>query len=93
MKLDFATNLGTDPANSYVDNGSKTPSGAPSFSYYPDGQLANFYAAYWSQLDVSINGLGYGFPYADKNGQSTNIQMAMSPNPPTGLSITLLSWS
>lgn len=92
-KLANVPNTGTDPVNSYTDDGSNTPTGAPSFVYYDDGQLANFYAAYWSQLNVSINGLGYGYPYADKNDQSTNIQMSMTSNPPTGLKITLLPWS
>lgn len=79
------------PVTDFTDDGSYTAQGHPPFVYYADGQLANFYAAYFSRLDVSINGLGYGFPYADKNGQSTNVQMPLPG--PTGLEIRLLPWT
>jgi hypothetical protein len=40
---------------------------------------------------VSINGLSYGFAYADKGGLSTNIQMNYPG--PTGLVVTLNPWT
>lgn len=82
---------GTPPVTAYTDTGGSTTYGPPPFVYYDSDATANFYAAYFSRLDVSINGLGYGFPYADKNGQSTNVQMNLPG--PTGLVITLLPWT
>ncbi|MHB9119827.1 MAG: hypothetical protein ACYC2R_16385 [Burkholderiales bacterium] len=83
-------NNSVTPVATFTDDGSYTAQGQPPFVYYANGQSANFYAAYFSQLDVSINGLGYGFPYADKNGQSTNVQMSFPG--PTSLKIKLLPW-
>lgn len=79
----------TDPTISAVDDGSQTPNGAPPAVYFPSGSTANFYAAYFGQYEVSVNGLAYGFPFADKNGQSTNVQMAV----PDGLKIFLNPWT
>jgi hypothetical protein len=80
-----------EPTTKYFDEAATAPYGSPPFVYYDGSTRSNFYAAYFSQLDVSINGLGYGFPYADKNGQSTNVQMSLPG--PTGLTITLLPWT
>ncbi len=77
------------PTTTFSDDGTKTPDGAPPAVYFADGTSANFYAAYFGGADVSINGLAYGFPFADKNGQSTNVQMAV----PDGLTILLNPWT
>ena len=84
-------NNSTTPVNSFTDNGSTTPGAAPTNQWYQPGTLSNFYAAYFTQYDVSINGLSYGFAYGDKGGLSTNVQM--SPYEVTAVIITLNPWT
>jgi hypothetical protein len=82
---------GETPTTSFADYGDPpTVRMNPPFGYYRNGTRSNFYAGYFSRRQVSINGLSYGYPYADKNGQSTNVQMSLPG--PTGLQITLLPW-
>ena len=86
-----ATPFINSPATSWTDMGDPpATSSPPPFGYYRNGTRSNFYAGYFSRNPVSINALSYGYPYADKNGQSTNVQMALPG--PTGLQITLLPW-
>jgi hypothetical protein len=89
--LGYVSNNGTDPSTSFTDNGTATPGTAPTVQWYRDGTKSNYYLAYFSRYDVSINGLSYGFAYADKGGLSTNIQMTYPG--PTGLVVTLNPWS
>ena len=89
--LGYVSNNGTDPSTSFTDNGTATPGTAPTVQWYRDGTKSNYYLAYFSGYNVSINGLSYGFAYADKGGLSTNIQMNYPG--PTGLVVTLNPWS
>lgn len=84
-------NNSTTPVNSFTDNGSTTPGAAPTNQWYQPGTLSNFYAAYFTQYDVSINGLSYGFAYGDKGGLSTNVQM--NPVGVSAVVITLNPWT
>lgn len=91
ISVPSVSNNGTVPAVSFTDNGTVSPGVEPPTQWYRTGTLSNYYLAYFSQYDVSINGLSYGFAYADKGGLSTNVQM---PYPgPTGLVVTLNNWS
>jgi hypothetical protein len=87
------TNGPTIPTTIWLDTNAK-PSGSsgPLFNYYAPGTPSNYYAAYFSDLGVSYNGLGYGYPYADKNGQSTNVLMNY-PDGITGLNVTFNAWT
>ncbi|BDX04815.1 hypothetical protein [Planctobacterium marinum] len=79
-----------------VDTGLADGTKAPPHTMNAPGQLANWYAAYLHQLDVSINGLSYGTPYDDQGGFSSNVNITYTgstPNPPQGLTITLLPWN
>jgi len=89
--LGYVSNNGTDPSTSFTDNGTATPGTAPTVQWYRDGTKSNYYLAYFSRYDVSINGLSYGFAYADKGGLSTNIQMTYPG--PNGLVVTLNPWT
>lgn len=92
--LHNVTNGPTNPRTTWTDT-ILNPSGSPSqplFNYYAPGTASNYYAAYFSDLGVSYNGLGYGYPYADKNGQSTNVQMNY-PDGITGLAVTFNAWT
>lgn len=83
----------TNPTTTWTDtNATPTGSPGPLFNYYTPGTASNWYAAYFSDLGVSYNGLGYGYPYADKNGQSTNVQMNY-PGGITGLNVTFNPWT
>jgi hypothetical protein len=81
------------PVTTWTDTNA-TPTGTPGplFNYYAAGTASNYYAAYFADPDVSYNGLSYGYPYADKNGQSTNVQMNY-PGGITGLAVTLNPWT
>ncbi|WP_309398615.1 hypothetical protein [Cerasicoccus maritimus] len=95
-KIGSVANDQTDPVTSFVDDGSVTTGTAPTVVWYRPGSASNYYLSYFSEYEVSINGLSYGFPYADKGGLSTNVQMPYSPGPPqspSGLVITLLPWT
>ncbi|MFM7242934.1 MAG: hypothetical protein ACKO40_01995 [Planctomycetaceae bacterium] len=92
--LQNVTNGPTNPTTTWTDT-IATPSGSPGqpvFNYYAPGTASNYYAAYFSDLGVSYNGLGYGYPYADNNGQSTNVQMNY-PDVITALNVTLNPWT
>lgn len=81
------------PVTTWTDTNA-TPTGTPGplFNYYAAGTASNYYAAYFADPDVSYNGLSYGYPYADKNGQSTNVQMNY-PGGITGLAVKLNPWT
>jgi hypothetical protein len=83
-------NNSTTPVSSFTDTGGNATTSPPNQWYQP-GTLSNFYAAYFTQYDVSINGLSYGFAYGDKGGLSTNVQM--NPAGVTALVITLNPWT
>ncbi|MFM8497040.1 MAG: beta strand repeat-containing protein [Planctomycetia bacterium] len=98
----YQANSGPNGQTKWIDTG-VPPTGSAStlFTYYAPGTTSNWYAAYFSRLDVSFNGLSYGYPYADKNGQSTNVQI---PYPTTnaypatgqtisGLAVTFNRWA
>ena len=89
--LGYVPNSGAPPATSFTDSGTATPGAAPTNQWYREGMKSNAYLAFFSRYDVSINGLSYGFAYADKGGLSTNIQMAYPG--PTGLVVTLNPWT
>jgi hypothetical protein len=100
----YQANGTTTPVTQWTDTGVPPKSSASTlFTYFAPGTTSNWYAAYFSQLDVSFNGLNYGYPYADKNGQSTNVQMTYPtttayPALPTGqtisgLAVTLNRWA
>lgn len=84
------SNNSTTPTTSFTDTGGNATT-APPNQWYQPGTLSNFYAAYFTQYDVSINGLSYGFAYGDKGGLSTNVQM--SPYEVTAVVITLNPWT
>ncbi len=84
------SNNSTTPTSSFIDTGGNATT-APTNQWYQPGTLSNFYAAYFTQYDVSINGLSYGFAYGDKGGLSTNVQM--SPYEVTAVVITLNPWT
>lgn len=100
----YQANSGPNGQTTWIDTG-VPPTGSAStlFTYFAPGTTSNWYAAYFSRLDVSFNGLNYGYPYADKNGQSTNVQMTYPtttayPALPTGqtisgLAVTLNRWA
>lgn len=90
---EFRANVPNGPTTSWTDtNATPTGSPGPLFNYYAPGTASNYYAAYFSDLGVSYNGLGYGYPYADKNGQSTNVQMPYSSSV-QGLNVTFNPWT
>jgi hypothetical protein len=98
----YQANGTTTPVTQWTDTGVPPKSSASTlFTYFAPGTTSNWYAAYFSQLDVSFNGLNYGYPYADKNGQSTNVQMTYPTTtayPATGqtisgLAVTLNRWA
>ncbi|MEI8228437.1 MAG: hypothetical protein WCH77_09285 [Planctomycetota bacterium] len=92
--LQNVTNGPTNPTTTWTDTNA-TPSGSPGqplVNYYAPGTASNYYSAYFSDLAVSYNGLGYGYPYADKNGQSTNVQMNY-PDGITSLAVTFNPWT
>ncbi len=81
------------PVTTWTDtNAAPTGTPGPLFNYYSAGTASNYYAAYFADPDVSYNGLSYGYPYADKNGQSTNVQMNY-PGDITGLAVKLNPWT
>jgi hypothetical protein len=98
----YQANGTTTPVTQWTDTGVPPKSSASTlFTYFAPGTTSNWYAAYFSRLDVSFNGLNYGYPYADKNGQSTNVQMTYPTTtayPATGqtisgLAVTLNRWA
>lgn len=93
----YQANGTTTPVTTWTDTG-VPPTGSAStlFTYFAPGTTSNWYAAYFARLDVSFNGLNYGYPYADKNGQSTNVRMTYPkttayPALPTGQTISGLA--
>jgi hypothetical protein len=98
----YQANSGPNGQTTWIDTGVQ-PTGSAStlFTYFAPGTTSNWYAAYFSRLDVSFNGLNYGYPYADKNGQSTNVRMTYPTTnayPATGqtisgLAVTLNRWA
>ncbi|MFM8951622.1 MAG: hypothetical protein ACKOOF_00945 [Planctomycetaceae bacterium] len=81
------------PVTNWTDtNAAPTGTPGPLFTYYSPGTASNYYAAYFADPNVSYNGLSYGYPYADKNGQSTNVQMNY-PGGIKGLAVTLNPWT
>jgi hypothetical protein len=85
----------TSGTTSFTDDGSGSGTTAPPFLMNAPGQAVNWYAAYLHQLTVSINGFAYGTPYDDQGSFSTNVNLtytAPTPQPPQGLTISLLRW-
>lgn len=57
-------------------------------TWYPAGTAYNYWVQYWHQPSLTYGDLAYAFPYDDKFGLSTNLQVANA-----GLAqITLGSW-
>ncbi|MFN6049798.1 MAG: Ig domain-containing protein, partial [Planctomycetia bacterium] len=87
----------------YQDSGGNIPAPNinihPPYQYYQQGSASNWYS-YFTQTNssvdpvngVSINGLSYGFAYADQGGLSTNAFYTTGNFPPTvGVHLGLIS--
>lgn len=80
---------------SYTDASTSTLTGSP-VMYYEPGSISNWYAAF-THLNyttnpisgVSVNGLGYGFPFDDQGNDSSDF----TANNPTQINIELMPWT
>ena len=92
VRLANVSNTGDVPAMNFTDDGTATPTGeSPSVVWYRPDTDSNHYAGYFKQMDVSINGLSYGYAYDDKGNTSTNVQM--NPAGVTSIVISLNPWA